>query len=174
MENLMNQSSAIGLLAIAAVGLALLPGSVSAQQKSLKEQLTGAWIVITTDQTGADGVKHQVFGPTPKGLMVLDASGQYTQIITHPELPRFKSSSRLEGTPEENRAVVHGTTATFGIWSVDEATKTLVIRINGGLFPNQIGTESKRSVSLSGDELKTSNPVAGAGMRADTVYRRAK
>jgi hypothetical protein len=170
----MNQFSAFSLLAMTAAGLVLVPGQTTAQQKTLKEQLAGAWIVITTEQTGPGGVKHQVFGPNPKGLMILDASGQYTQIITHPELPKFKSSSRLDGTPEENKAVVRGTTATFGTWSVDEASKTLLIRIDGGLFPNQTGSESRRSVNLSGDQLKTSNPVAGAGMTADTVYRRAR
>lgn len=69
---------------------------------------------------------------------------------------------------------MHGTTATVGTWSVDEASKTLTARIEGGLFQNQEGTESKRTVSVSGDELKVSNPATGSGSKSDTVWRRAK
>jgi hypothetical protein len=37
-----------------------------------------------------------------------------------------------------------------------------------------VGTESKRTFSLAGDELKMTNPATGAGMRADNVFKRAK
>jgi hypothetical protein len=71
-------------------------------------------------------------------------------------------------------AAVHATTATFGTWTVDEATKTLTIRYTATLFPNQAGTESKRVISVTGDELRVSNPMTGSGMESDTVWRRAK
>jgi hypothetical protein len=80
----------------------------------------------------------------------------------------------LGGTPEENTAAVHGTTASFGTWSVDEGSKTLIVRIESGMYPNQDGSESKRSVSVTGDELKITNPSTASGMRADNVWKRAK
>jgi hypothetical protein len=46
--------------------------------------------------------------------------------------------------------VVHGTTAQFGTWSVDEGSKTLIVHIEGSMFPNQAGSDSKRSVTLRG------------------------
>jgi Lipocalin-like domain len=101
---------------------------------------------------------------------VLAANGQYAQIIVHLDTPKFKVNNRLEGTPEEK---VHGTTATFGTWSVDEAGKTLIVRNEGGMFPNQVGTESKRSVSLTGDQLRVSNPVPAAGGKSDSVWKRS-
>jgi hypothetical protein len=70
---------------------------------------------------------------------------------------------------------VQGSTATFGTWTVDEASKTINVRYAGSLLPNQAGTDSKRTVvSVTADELKISNPATGAGMRADNVWRRAK
>jgi hypothetical protein len=78
----------------------------------------------------------------------------------------------LEGTPEENTAAVHGTTATFGTWSVDEANKTITVRNEGGMFPNQVGTESKRSVTLQGDQLRISNPAPASGGRSESVWKR--
>ena len=150
-------------------------GPAVAQQKSLKAQLVGTWIAVSNDATAPDGKKQQLFGPNPKGILVFDASGQYAQIIVHPDVPKFKVNNRLKGTPEENTAAVHGTTATFGTWTVDEASKTITVRYVGGMFPNQAGTDGKRTVvSVTADELKSTNPATASGMRSDTVWKRAK
>lgn len=115
----MNRRHIFSLSVATALGLALLPGSAHAQQKPLKEQLAGTWTIISNDNVAPDGTKRQLFGPNPKGILVLAANGQYAQIIVLPNRPNFKVNNRLEGTPEENKAAVHGTTATFGTWSVD-------------------------------------------------------
>src|ERR1700682_1172489 len=67
----------LSLSAITTLGLALLPGGALAQQKSLKAQITGTWAVVANDNVAPDGTKRQLFGPKPKGLLVLDANGQY-------------------------------------------------------------------------------------------------
>jgi Lipocalin-like domain len=167
----MNRRNAVSLPALMALGIALLPSSAISQQKALKEQISGAWVAVSTEQTDAEGKKHQLFGPNPQGILVLDPSGQYVQIIVRPGREKFKANSRLKGTPEENTAAV---TANFGTWTVDEASKTLTVRIVGGMYPNQDGTESKRIVSVSGDELRVSNPATASGMRSENLWRRAK
>ncbi len=161
-------------LAVTALGLAVLPDIAVGQQKSLKEQLAGTWRIVSNDNIAPDGTKRQLFGPSPKGILVLAANGQYSQIIVRPDTPKFKVNNRLQGTPEENKAAVHGTTATFGTWSVDEANKMLIVRNEGGMFPNQVGTETKRSVALAGDELKVSNPAPASGGKSDSVWKRVK
>jgi hypothetical protein len=133
----MKRRHILSLSVATALGLALLPGSALAQQKPLKEQLAGTWTIISNDNTAPDGTKRQLFGPNPKGILVLAANGQYAQIIVHPDRPNFKVNNRLEGTPEENMAAVHGTTASFGSWSFDEASQTLIVRNEGGMFPTR-------------------------------------
>jgi hypothetical protein len=152
----------------------MLAGNAVAQQKSLQQQLVGTWNLVSVEQTDSQGKKHQLFGPAPKGRQVLDASGQHVQIIWRSDVPKFKANSRMKGTAEENAAIVQGTTANFGTWTVDEASKTLTVRYEGSLFPNQAGSESKRTVAVTGDELRVTNPATGSGMRSDTVWRRAK
>lgn len=168
----MNRLSAIALGAFMSVALAANIGGASAQQKSMKEQLSGAWNLASIDQTSADGKKHQTFGPNPKGLMVLDASGRYVLIITQSGREKFKANNRIKGTPEENTAAVLATTASFGTWSVEGNTMT--VRIEAGLYPNQDGTSSTRTVSLSGDELRVTNPMTASGMKSENIYKRAK
>lgn len=165
----------LSIFAITALGLALLPSAAVAQQKTLKEQIIGTWIVVSNDGTAPDGKKSQLFGPSPKGILVFDASGQYVQIISHPDVPKFKVNNRQQGTPEENTAAVRGTTATFGTWKIDEASKTITVHNVGGLFPNQAGTDTKRLVvSVTADELKITNPLTASGMRSDNAWKRAK
>src|SRR5688572_8233755 len=158
-------------LPITAFGLTMFTASLAAQQTSLQQQLVGTWNLVSIDQTDAQGKKHQLFGPNPKGTQVLDASGQYVQIIWRSDIPKFKANTRLKGTPEENAAAVQGTTANFGSWTVNEASKTLTVRYAGSLFPNQAGSDSTRIVSVTGDELTVSNSATGSGMRSDTVWR---
>lgn len=172
----MNRLGTFTLLTSALLlGFTLPDGNALAQQKSLKEQLVGTWTIVTSDNVAPNGAKRQTFGSKPKGVLILDASGQYAQILMRPDRPKFQVNNRLEGTAAENTAAVQGTTASFGTWSVDEASKSLIRRIEGSLFPNQEGSEVKTSiVSLTADELKISNPSPGAGGRTENVLKRAK
>jgi len=164
----------LSLSAIAALGLALSSSFALSQQKSLKEQLTGTWTLVSNDNVAPDGSKRQLYGPNPKGILILDASGRYAQIYVRSDLPKFKANNRQQGTPEENAAVVHGTTAQLGTWSVDDGSKTLNVHIEGSMFPNQAGTDSKRSVTLSGNDLTVSNPTPGSGGTSISVWKRDK
>jgi hypothetical protein len=171
----MNRRSMLGISATTAVGLALLPGSALAQQKSLKDQLVGTWTIVSVDNVAPDGSKRQLFGPNPKGTIILDAGGRYAQLLVRPGRPKFASNNRLQGTPEENKAAQEGAVAHHGTWTINEADKTVVLRIEAAVYPNQEGTEAKRSISsLTADELKWVNPASGAGGTTETVWRRAK
>jgi len=172
----MNRRILLGLTTTALLcTVVVFSASQAPAQKSLKEQITGTWIAVSNDSTAPDGKKVQLFGPNPKGVLVFDASGQYSQIISHPDVPHFKINNRQQGTPAENTAAVRGTTATFGTWTIDEASKTITVRNVGGMFPNQAGTDTKRLiVSVTADELKLTNPLTASGMRSDNVWRRAK
>ena len=89
--------------------------------------------------------------------------------------PKFASNNRLQGTPEENKAGVHGTISSFGTYSVNEANKTYTIRFEGSSYPNVEGTESTRPFTIAGDELRVTNPAPTAGgPPSQLVYKRAK
>lgn len=169
----MNRRHVLGLSVVTAVGIALLSGSAVSQQKPLKAQLVGTWTLVSNDNVTPDGTKRQIFGPDPKGIMILSADGRFALIATNPARPKFKGNTRLDGTPEENKAAIAGTVAAFGTWSVDEAANTLITRIEGSLFPNDEGREQRRLVTLAGDELRQVNLNPGSGGRAEIVFKRA-
>lgn len=172
----MTRVSAISVTTLTALllGVALNAENAVAQEKTLKEQLIGTWQLVSNDNIASSGEKRRLFGESPKGMTIYDANGWYVQLQINPERPRFKGKTRLEGTAEENKAVVQGTAGHFGKWSVNDADKTLTVQQVGNVFPNDDGQKSTRTISLTGDELtvKTSNPSAGGS--SVIVWRRVK
>jgi hypothetical protein len=76
------------------------------------------------------------------------------------------------GSAEENKAVLAGRVATFGTYTVDETNKTLLTRVEGSIYPNNVGIEQKRVIiSLTTEELKYSNPVTSFGAKAHGAAR---
>jgi Lipocalin-like domain len=160
--------------AIALTVIAVLPADTFGAQKSLRDQLVGVWVPTAHETTFQDGGKRQQFGANPKGMMILDATGNYTQILVRPDLPKYRSNDRTQGTPEEHAATVRGSVANFGTWTVDEADKTLTYHILGSTFPNQASTDMKSTVSLVGDEWTSTIPRTTSGRRSVMVWKRAK
>jgi hypothetical protein len=89
-------------------------------------------------------------------------------------LPKIASNNRLQGTPEENKAIVGGSLVFFGTYSVNGTD--LNVRVEGSSFPNWEQTNQKRTdVSVSGDELKYTQPApSGGGPAAVVTWKRAK
>jgi hypothetical protein len=171
----MNRHTILSICAMTTMALAAIPGGAAAQQKSLKDQLVGTWTLVSTEDTASNGTKHQYFGANPRGILILDASGRYAQVSGRPDRPKFKESSnlRLDTPAAQYGEAARAFAGNFGTWSVNEADNTLTRRYEGALVPNVEGTDQKNSVSLTGDELKLVSTSA-AGLRTDSVYRRAR
>jgi hypothetical protein len=171
----MNRSNIVRLSAVAALGLALLPGSALGQQKSLKDQLLGTWALASWERTNPDGSKTHSFGASPKGINIFGADGRFALIYMRGDLPKLASNDRMKSTPEEAKSIVDGSIAYYGTYSVDEASKTITLNIESTTFPNQLGRPQKRVIStLTADELKYSNPTATAGGQIQVTFKRAK
>jgi hypothetical protein len=171
-ENAMNRRSLLTVSAATALGLALLAGNAVAQQKSLKEQLTGTWSLVSITSKLPDGSKSDPYGSNPKGVLSLENNGRLSFIITASNLPKFASNNRATGTADENKAVVQGSIGYFGTYTVDAADKSYTIRVEGSTFPNSTGLSQKRMVAISGDDLMITNPAGTAGGTAESKWKR--
>jgi hypothetical protein len=150
--------------------------SVQAQQKTLKDQLVGAWDTPTTVITRPDGTKFEPFGAAPIGMIIFAADGHFAMVVTRPDLPKLASSNRLAGTAEENKALAEGVRALYGTYSVDEANKALTYHVLGSSFPNEIGKDETRTIlTLTADEVQWTNASGAAGgLPVLATWRRAK
>ena len=77
----------------------------------------------------------------------------------------------MDGSPEEYKAVVQGSIAHFGTYTVNEADRTITFHIQTSTFPNWNGAVQKRPFTLKGDELKWTTPAASGGGSGEVVLR---
>src|SRR5207237_5273718 len=112
--------------------MTLVAGEAVGQQpaKTLKEQLVGTWTIDSLRVERKDGTTIHPFGPKPIGILMFDDTGHFSWTVVRPGRPKFASNIRLQGTPEENQAVVQGTHAYFGIYKVNEAEQTLALHLD--------------------------------------------
>jgi Lipocalin-like domain len=168
---------AVTTMSLLFLGVVLFVGDALAQQKSLKEQLVGTWKLVSSHNVRNDGSKIDVYGPNANGIVIYTSDGHFALVNMRSDLPKFASNSRDRGTPEEYKAVVQGSIAYFGTYTVNEADKVITAQIEGSTFPNAIGGPDQKRIitSLTADELKFTNPAATSrGGTLELVWKRAK
>ena len=136
--------------------------------------LVGTWTLVAADVQHANGTRTQDYGPSPKGLLLIDAQGHYSLQIFKAERPRFASGGKSTGTPAEYEAVVMGSSTHFGTLDVDPVHDILIFHIECASFPNWEGTEQRRSYELKGDELSYRVAARPNGDTPISVWRRLK
>src|SRR5499427_198392 len=143
------------VLSIMLLGLTALPNSAISQQWSIKDQLVGTWTLASWEHALPNGSKVQSYGPNPKGIVVFDAKGRFFLMFARPDLPKIASNNPATATAEEAKAVMAGSIAYFGTYTVDDGNKVISLRMDASTFANQLSTDQKRTItSITADELK--------------------
>jgi lipocalin-like protein len=160
----------IGTLGVLFLGMVLSAGEVFAQTA---KDLAGTWTLVS-NVSEQGGNKTDTFGPNPKGILIVDASGRYVLAVARAGLPKVASNNRTTATPEENKAIVQGSITHFGTLSVNAEDKTITFKIETSTFPNWDGIEQKRPFTITGDELQYMVPAQSGGGTGTVVWKRAK
>ena len=120
-------------------------------------------------------VKIKSYGPGARGMMILTPDGHYSISLARASLPKFASNSRVEGTPEENKAVVEGSLFHYGTYTVDDGGNSITFNIKASTFANFDGTTQKRTLKVSGDMLiYLPTTASSGGVPQDVVWKRMK
>jgi hypothetical protein len=158
------------------VGLGLaLSGTAFAQQKSVKEQIIGAWTLASVTSEMDDGKKGEPFGPSPKGVIIFSADGHFSLFQSRAEIPKIAANDRAKATPEEAQNIVASSIAYYGTYSIDENTRLMVVNLAASTYANVAAIpDQKRTITLlTSDELKFDNPRTPNGMTLRTTWKRA-
>jgi len=155
----MNRRLTLAILAAVASSTALVAYAQSAKT------VAGAYSPVTVP----------AYGDKPKGQMILTPDGHYSIVLSRNDLAKIAAGSRTQGTPEENKTVVHGSIAHTGRYTIDDGGKSITFRIDTSTFPNWNGTTQKRALKVSGDTLiyTVTTPSAG-GAPNDVTWKRVK
>jgi hypothetical protein len=149
-----------------------MPGMAMSQ--SLKQQLLGSWLLTSWEQDMPNNQKLHRFGTNPKGYNVFEANGRFFVMFARPDLPKIASRDPNNPTPDEAKAIAVGSIAYYGTYSVDEATKTISMKMEPSTFPNQMEADQRRTVTaISSSDLKMENTGALAGGGIRYAFKRA-
>lgn len=163
MKNLMT----VVMTVAAASGIA-----ISTAHAQTAKDLIGTWTLESDTSVTPDGRTILPFGPKPSGVAIFDSAGHFAIVLSRPDLPIFASNDRMHGTPEENEAIVHGSFAFFGAYTL--ANGIIVQHIEGGMWPAWTGTDQKRTItSFTGDE-QTWTTVPSFGGKSELHWKRLK
>jgi hypothetical protein len=163
------------LLLVVLASAAHVPPPAWAQQASVRDSLIGSWIFVSVIAEQSDGTRSEPFGQEPRGIIVFTGDGYFSLFQSQAEVPRLATGDRGRATPEEAQGVVRATIAYFGTYTVNEAERTLSLRLLGSTFSNLLGSGEQRRVitAVSGTELRFTNPRTPSGLTLHTVWRRA-
>ena len=140
-------------------------------QGDVARRLIGAWRLVSTIQSFADGTSKpdpQV-GPTPNGYMIYTDTRRMCAMFTNPARPAWASPAAP--TEMELRSVIDFMGAYCGTYEVNAEGGFVVHHVEIERVPNFIGTARKRFFKLDGDRLILSLDPATlpAGMTATTI-----
>lgn len=170
----MHRRFAFALCPAALVSVPAFPTSSLAHGKSLKDQLVGTWIYVSSAGKRDDG--SVVPRPSLQGAVTYTADGHFHFITTRTDTPRLASNDPARLTQEEAMAIASGSTAYTGTYTVDESTRTIHASVETSTFANLVGAPNQRRIvtSITADEMKFTNPRTPAGVTLEFVWRRAK
>jgi hypothetical protein len=183
----MKKAFAIILLATLVNSLAAQTGSNQAPPKitnALRSgsqasvlPFAGTWILKAAQVILPDGT-HATdpgLGIDAKGVLMIDADGQYSLQIFRPDRPQFASGDKKKGTPKEYESALLGISTHIGHIKIDTVNKVLQFNIDYAAYPNWDHTIQIRQFKLEGDELYYQLPAnAGAGTIAVSIWKRVK
>src|SRR5688500_15401020 len=82
--------------------------------------LQGTWTLVAADKVLPDGETTRDYGENPQGRLVVDASGRYSLQIFKSERLHFASDSKADGSVDELRSAVMGSSTHYGTMTIDE------------------------------------------------------
>lgn len=153
-----------------------LPGRpAAAEAVTIRDGIVGVWTLVSVVSQQQDGSRGEPFGPNPKGIIMFSSDGHFSLFQSRAELPRLAANDRARATPEEAMTVVRDSIAYYGTYAVDEAGRSLSVRLDGSTYANLLGgpAQSRIITSLTATELEFSNPKTPSGMILHTVWRRS-
>lgn len=159
----MNRRSILGAFAMTMLGLAVLSGSATAQDKTLKQQLIGAWSLVSVYDQTTDGKKNDVWGPGVQGSLMLSPTGRFSYFVV--------AANRQKAATNDARNGPMGPIVGFyGTYTTDDGAKSLTFHIERSTFPQWDGLDRTAKVELlTGDELSFANSTVHTPDLGDIV-----
>jgi hypothetical protein len=170
-------SAVIGAVVVAVDGSSPAAWQSARPAPAGAQRIVGAWELVTRTVRRADGpaIADPVLGEKPLGRLYYDASG--VMMLQMMRLGRAGAIGKPANPKDAaNPRVVLGYDAYFGRYSIDERAGTITHRVEGSLFPEDLGKDFVRLFTLDGDTLtlRFTSPGEGGDVTRTLVFRRLR
>jgi Lipocalin-like domain len=155
-------------------GPAVQAQSTTVSDRGSKDSLVGVWTLTAADNIQQDGTHVHAYGDAPNGLLIFEQDGHYSVEIYGSDRAKFSSGDKLQGSPEEYKRAVTGTSCHYGRYFTDPAKGTITFMIEGASFPNLDGARQVRPYTLAGDTLSWRVPATPDGKIPFSEWRRVR
>ena len=154
-------------LTVIAVCLAFSIPSIMEAQTS-PNSLVGTWQVVRFCDRDSAGVMGDPLGPKPIGYFIYTTTGQLSihAMRTPPTGPVAGDSVRLRNLAELRPYYF----SYFGTYTITSDT-TVIHHVQGGTFPDYIGTDQQRAYRIRGDTLSIGAPLFPCRVLIRVRYR---
>jgi hypothetical protein len=93
----------ITMVVVTVLEIIALTGNAFSQQETLKEQLLGAWNLVSFNSVHADGSKLTVFGDNPNGIAFFDSTGHYIITVMRSDRAKYAVNDRTQAPPTKTK-----------------------------------------------------------------------
>lgn len=166
--------------ALVLLGVCVGPSGNAAEQagRRTRDRIIGAWQLESrvVRKAGGEVVRDAVLGAEPAGRLIYDVTGHMS--LQMMRLDRKQAISTPSNRQDaQNARVILGYDSYFGTFHVDDAAGTVVHNVVGSLFPEDIGKDFVRQLTVEGDRLTlgfTSKSPEGFDVTRTLVFGRLR
>jgi hypothetical protein len=168
-----SRASVLGLLLVVCSALSADPAAQGG--RDTRSRMLGAWRLEsrTVRRGGGEVLRDAVLGAAPVGRLFYDVSGHMSLQMMRQDRAQAIS---VPSNPQDakNARVILGYDSYFGSFRLNEAAGTVIHHVEGSLFPEDLGKDFERLLTVDGDRLTlgfTSKTPEGDVVRT-LVFRR--
>ena len=142
---------------------------------SITPLLQGTWILESMGYRDSLGVLTEMFGQDPRGIVTFDPYGFVNAQMSVNNRPPFENEVLGWGSASECTSAFNSYMAFFGTYA-EVIPGTLIIHLDGCLFPNWQGKELIRFAAVIENKLFLTTPATRMGeleMVVEAIWRKA-
>lgn len=119
-----------------------------------RDQLLGAWRLVTWEVTEADGTVSHPLGEAVAGQLIYDDSGRMSAHLVRADRPPTGAADEWrQAGQDEMTTPPPGYFGYFGTFTVDAEAATVSHRVESGSFPDLAGTDQVRGYRFGDGRL---------------------
>ena len=139
-----------------------------------KNNVAGCWNLVS-GYLDNHGQRIDILGPHPGGMLILTEDLHFMVIVNNPDIPKFASGDRANGTPEEYKTAVTSSLGVYGTYTIDENGDFLEQHVTGSTFRDMNGSSRGRNElteKVEGNRMTEKLKIAD-GVTITIVWQRA-